>query len=98
MFLHIGGNTAIPISEIVMIMDSGAAASDDASVFLKRLRNSGKYEDISDGAAKSFVLTDSRAYASPISAVTLKKRLENVNLIFSNKKTTPGTGKGMENG
>jgi regulator of extracellular matrix RemA (YlzA/DUF370 family) len=78
-FLHLGGDVVIPLSEVVAIFESELATeSRAADEFLKTARDEGLLVDVSGGRPKAFVVTSDRVYLSQISSLTLKKRAENV--------------------
>jgi regulator of extracellular matrix RemA (YlzA/DUF370 family) len=78
-FLHLGGDVVIPLSEVVAIFESEVAAtSRSADEFLKTAKDEGLLVDVSGGRPKAFVITGDRVYLSQISSLTLKKRAENV--------------------
>ncbi|MDP4179880.1 MAG: DUF370 domain-containing protein [Bacillota bacterium] len=79
MFLHIGGDIALPIKNIIAIMDiETTTISKDSKEFLKIAEEEGFIESISDDLPKSFIITEidkkSKIYLSPISSITLQKR------------------------
>jgi hypothetical protein len=75
--IHLGGNRMIRIREVIAILDAGSEESADVLFFLERVRKEGKLERIAaEEGVKSYVITDNRVYASPISSLTLKKRAE----------------------
>lgn len=74
MFLHLGSDTVIPLREVVTITDIRTVESDINDEFLKTMREEKLITDVSEGNAKSFVVTDKMVYMSAISASTLKKR------------------------
>lgn len=79
MFLHIGGDTVIPVKNIIAIMDlDKTTISKDTRDFLKIAEEEGFIETISSDLPKSFIITEidkkSKIYLSPISSVTLQKR------------------------
>ncbi|MDR1538101.1 MAG: DUF370 domain-containing protein [Clostridiales bacterium] len=76
MYLHIGGGVTLAVKEIAAIISAEAANSEDTQAFLEARGLSGKYVDISDGKPRSFVISDEAAYATQISAKTLRGRLE----------------------
>lgn len=79
MFLHLGGDVVVPLSEVVAIFESDVAtASRAADEFLKTTKDEGLLVDVSGGKPKAFVVTSDRVYLSQISSLTLKKRAENV--------------------
>ncbi len=74
MFLHLGADTVIPLRDVIAITDIKTFKSGINEDFLRVMQEEKLIEDISDGNAKSFVVTDKRVYLSAISASTLKKR------------------------
>lgn len=87
MFLHVGTDVVVSLKRVVAILDMKSAGSTESTQeFLDYLKSQGKVTDISSGDAKSLVLTDSEAFLSPISSLTLKKRCDflgnNPNLDF----------------
>jgi hypothetical protein len=74
MFLHLGADTVIPLRDVIAITDIKTVRSGINEDFLRVMQEEKLIEDISDGNAKSFVVTDKRVYLSAISASTLKKR------------------------
>lgn len=78
MFLHLGENVVIPISEVIAIFDMTSTSNMDTRHFLKIAGEEGFVRKISNDNPKSFVLTErdkkSIIYLSPISSVTLQKR------------------------
>jgi len=75
-FLHLGGNTVIPVKDLVAILNlettkQGAATRE----FLQVVQDEGFiYRVVEPGKEKSFVITSDTIYLSPISAATLTKR------------------------
>ena len=74
MFLHLGVDTVVPLQNVISITDLRASGSGINDEFLKTMREEGMIIDISDGNAKSFVITDDIVYLSAISSQTLHKR------------------------
>lgn len=75
MFIHLGGDTIIRVSEIIAIFDLSAQNSSKISEeFLSNGSNRGNIIYIDQDELKSFVLTNDKIYYSPISSSTLKKR------------------------
>ena len=74
MFLHLGADTVIPLRDVVAITDIKGTRLGINGEFLRVMHEEHLIEDISDGNAKSFVVTDKRVFLSAISAATLKKR------------------------
>jgi regulator of extracellular matrix RemA (YlzA/DUF370 family) len=75
MFLHIGGDTAVSLEELVAILDLETTKKESTREFLsfaadeKMVVHIGKRE-----REKSIIITSNRIYLSPISATTLLKR------------------------
>ncbi|MFW6305876.1 MAG: extracellular matrix regulator RemB [Bacillota bacterium] len=79
MFLHLGQDKLIPVSEVVMIGDlESATNADSTEEFLNIAKEEGFIIDYSDGKARSFVLTDEIVYYSMISSSTLAKRIQEI--------------------
>jgi hypothetical protein len=78
MFLHLGENVVIPISEVIAILDMSSTTNIDTRHFLKIAEEEGFVKKISKDEPKSFILTErnekSIIYLSPISSITLAKR------------------------
>jgi regulator of extracellular matrix RemA (YlzA/DUF370 family) len=75
MFLHIGGDNAVSLEELVAILDLETTKRESTKEFLgfaadeKMVVHIGKRE-----REKSIIITSNRIYLSPISAPTLLKR------------------------
>lgn len=78
MFLHLGENVVIPLSEVIAIFDINSTFNSDTRNFLKIAEEEGFVTRITDDPPRSFVLTErnkkSIIYLSPISSLTLVKR------------------------
>jgi len=79
-YLHLGEDVIIPANSVVAIMDMETSTlSGDTRSFLKISEEEGFVETISAEMPKSFVITDNgknmKIYVSPISSVTLQKRI-----------------------
>ncbi|GGE06187.1 DUF370 domain-containing protein [Marinithermofilum abyssi] len=76
MFIHLGGNKMIRVSEVVAILDAGIRRSSaPLAPFLEDERNRARIEKVSSHEEiKSYVVTEKAVYASPISSLTLMKR------------------------
>lgn len=76
MFLHIGGNWMIKKESIISILDLETASSSQISKnFIEKTHKNGQVNKVSDeGKDKSFIVTNSGCYISPISSSTLLKR------------------------
>jgi hypothetical protein len=84
MFLHIGGDVAIPVKNIIAILDIDTTTiSKDTREFLKIAEEEGFIEVVSQEIPKSFIITEadkkSKIYLSSISSTTLQKRTGFIN-------------------
>lgn len=76
MFLHLGGNTVISIEEIIIVLNmEKIEVTED---WIKQNFSKQSIIDIADGKPKSMVFTDKEIILSPISSLTLKKRLKQI--------------------
>ncbi|KIL53202.1 extracellular matrix regulator RemB [Jeotgalibacillus campisalis] len=75
MYLHIGGESMVRMHDIVAIMD---IESVNSSLIMEEYmkQNDNGIIDLCDSNCKSIVITDFKAYLSPLSSSTLKKRSE----------------------
>ncbi|MGI6125387.1 MAG: extracellular matrix regulator RemB [Planifilum sp.] len=71
MFVHLGGNKMIRTREVIAILD---ASSPHIFPFVDRARREGRFVVIAPQDVKSFIVTGTLVYASPISPYTLMKR------------------------
>lgn len=81
MFLHLGENVAVPISDIIGIFDLETTMyGSDTSQFLRMAEEDGFVERITEETPKSYVIAEvnkmSKVYLSPISSTTLSKRTD----------------------
>jgi len=75
MFLHIGSEIMVSADDIISIYDMEIFSEGDNQNFLKELQAERKITVVDKKVkAKSLVLTNDKAYLSPISATTLKNR------------------------
>ena len=88
MFLHLGQDTIITTDEIIGIFDLDTSTiMKSTRDFLSMMSKAKKVVNVSYELPKSFVLTynektkEKTMYISPISSMTLLKRIENVNYI-----------------
>ena len=77
MFLHLGADLVVPLRDVIAITDLKAGKSNINKEFLSKLQEEKKVIDVSDKAAKSFIITTKFIYLSAISSMTLKKRANN---------------------
>jgi hypothetical protein len=92
MFLHIGGDVVIHEKNIIAILDiESTTISKDSKKFLKKAEEEGIICSLSNDLPKTFILTDKgnecKIYLSPISTLTLQKRIVNTSKI-NNKNYT----------
>lgn len=81
MFIHIGKDVAVPIKNIIAILDlETTTISKTTKEFLRTAEEEGFIENISEDIPKSFIVTEnnkkSKIYLSNISSVTLQKRAQ----------------------
>lgn len=74
MFIHIGGDTMVKLDEIIGIFDIRLQKEPSTHKLFERLQSESQMDGVGGAGAKSFVLTEKKAYLSPISSATLKKR------------------------
>lgn len=79
MFLHLGSELSVLKKNIIGIFDYDIVKkSKDTKEFLEIATNEGTINKIKDSTKnKSFVVTDEHVYLSPISSLTLEKRIVN---------------------
>ncbi len=76
MYLDIGGDVILHWEDIIVIIDSKPwKSSPPNNTFLRNAMEHGQVNDISLGEPKSYVITEGKVYISPISTVTLKRRI-----------------------
>lgn len=88
MFLHLGQDTLITIDEIIGIFDIDTTTVSKATrTYLSAKEKSGNVVNVSYELPKSFIVIvdkitkEKKVYISPISSVTLLKRIENASYI-----------------
>ena len=80
MFVHLGGEKVIRMSELIAILDLSTEQSVTVhSEYIAHAEQKNAVEKIGEEAPKSLVITDSKLYYSPISSTTLKKRVQAMN-------------------
>ena len=77
MFLHLGADMVVPLSDVIAITDLTSGKSGINQEFLNKMQDKKKIIDISEENAKSFIITSKIVYLSAISSLTLKKRANN---------------------
>jgi len=77
MYVHIGGECSVSDKYIVGIFDfdGTTAATSDTIGFLKKAEAEDRVETVSPDIPRAFVVTMDRVYITPISAMTLRRRL-----------------------
>jgi hypothetical protein len=80
MYVHLGGEIVVPIQDIIGIFDARLIeGNDDNQRFIENARSHGRMlSDISKDDLKSLVVTTGGIYTSPISSLTLVRRVMNV--------------------
>ncbi|AHF08716.1 MULTISPECIES: extracellular matrix regulator RemB [Dehalobacter] len=83
MFLHIGNNIMVRKDKVILILDLDTAGSNQISrSLLNKMMKKGNVQNITEkGKEKSFVMTDSEYYLSPISSSTLMKRSQSGSIL-----------------
>lgn len=74
MYLHVGGDHAIPVRSIVAIVDWRVRRAAATREFLDLQRSEGRLHDLSEGSPKACIITDRGTFLSAISAATLQRR------------------------
>jgi len=76
-FLHLGADTVIPLKNLIAIFDLKAGRITASNKkFIEKNTVEKQLIDVSNGNAKSFIVTNKEIYLSGISSLTLKKRSE----------------------
>lgn len=79
MFLHIGGDVVVAMRDVVAIIDAASMERGPLNAeFIKKRSGKPLLQKITNGPPNSWVITTSKAYASPISAATLRKRATSI--------------------
>ena len=88
MFLHVGGEYSISDHSIVGIFDFDVTtqAGSDTINFLQTAEKFEIVDNVSPDIPRSFVVTSDKVYLSPISAQTLRQRLESINEYYFDDK------------
>ena len=88
MYLHLGGDVAVRIKDIVAIMDmETTSTSKKTREFLKITQKNGEIISVNNELPKSYVIITqdkrTKVYISPISSQTLLKRANNFKEYFN---------------
>ena len=87
MYLHLGSDVSVKISDIIGIFDmDNTTVSAKTRSFLKKAQKSGEIADVTDDLPKSFIIAKTadkknRVYISSLATRTLLKRAKSENLI-----------------
>ena len=76
MFVHIGDNIVLPIKDVVGIFDVSVLEDKATKDFMQISEEEGFVKNTGDQRESSFILTGQNIYFSPISSMTLKKRID----------------------
>ena len=71
MYLHVGNDTVVKISELVAVL---TAKMLNDSPLLQRFLNENEVIDLAEGNPKSIVITAHHIYLSPIGSTALKRK------------------------
>ena len=78
MFLHLGGDTIIPLKQVISITEYKNDKSAINKEFIELMVEERMIKDVSEGNPKCFIVTEKIVYVSAISSTTLKKRAQNL--------------------
>ena len=81
MYLHLGGNVSVKLSDIIGIFDlENTSVKKDTRLFLKKMQDNKRVINVSEDLPKSFCVcangNNQSVYISQISPHTLNKRLD----------------------
>ena len=77
MYIHIGGDKAVLMKDIIGIMDiENTSTSSVTRNFLRKMEENGKIITTSYDLPKSVVVTSEYVYITPVSPQTLEKRFK----------------------
>ncbi|HEX2953174.1 MAG TPA: extracellular matrix/biofilm biosynthesis regulator RemA family protein [Bacillota bacterium] len=74
MYLHLGGETVVKVSEVVAILNLENLSIASAQTFLKKSIETRDNLNKDQDEPKSLIITNDKVYTSPISSFTLMKR------------------------
>lgn len=80
MFIHLGGDVVVSKDEVIAIVNSQLMKKTEVNrEFMELAENDGFITPITERSnVNSIIITNKKIYLSPISAVTLKKRSDDV--------------------
>ena len=75
MFMHLGNNQVVPISDVVAIVNITPPLNDSLKTFIEKARSDKKMIEIGEkNKEKALIICTDQLYTSPISSTTLYKR------------------------
>lgn len=75
MYIHLGNNVVISSKSLIAILNIEPPVAEDLEDIIHSVKASKNFVNISSiGKEKALILTDEKAYFSPISSTTLYKR------------------------
>ncbi len=75
MFIHIGADYVVRSRDVVIILDSELDKLSEVNQgFLKKAKKEGRMVEMEKEECKSYIITRTQVYCSPISSLTLKRR------------------------
>lgn len=79
MYVHIGGDTSIPVDKISVLLNLETVLPSQADVneFIKAEDDGNRLDYVSGDLPKSLVITEHRTYVSPVSVSVLTNRIVN---------------------
>lgn len=75
LYIHLGENFVVPSKEVVMILDR-QSSQESAIVGEFLAKQQKKIVQLTQGVAKSVIITKDNIYFSPLASSTLKKRAQ----------------------
>ncbi len=77
MYVHIGGESCLPDTCVIGVFDLDTTTGEGSVTrdFLSRAEDEGRVETVSPEIPRSFVLTTDRVYLTPVSSVTIRRRM-----------------------
>ena len=78
MYIHIGGTYAVSDKYIIGVFDFDGTTQpgSDTITFLRKAEFDNRVESVSPDLPRSFIVTLDRIYYSPITAATIRRRME----------------------
>lgn len=78
MYIHIGGTYAVSDKYIIGVFDFDGTTQPGSNtiVYLRKAESDNRVESVSPDLPRSFIVTLDRVYYSPITAATIRRRME----------------------